>query len=84
MHVIWIQGWPCEAKGRGRWIGYFKDEEGWVKNKKTVFIFDEVQLTYEDRDLWHNFFKSIDSYDDRRAIAFASYGPMAAQPRTSP
>jgi hypothetical protein len=39
-----------------------------------VFIFDEVQLSYRDGDLWNNFFKSMHSFTECRAIAFASYG----------
>ena len=41
---------------------------------KTVFIFDEAQITYGDSDLWNNFFKSIHDYPLCRAIIFASYG----------
>jgi hypothetical protein len=47
---------------------------GWVQLEQTVFIFDEARLSKWDRDLWHNFFKSMHSFPKRRAIAFTSYG----------
>jgi hypothetical protein len=78
--VIWIQGWSRnEVKSKGRWERYFETEMGWVKHEKTVFVFDEAQMSYEDGDLWNNFFKSIHSYRNCRAIAFASYGSASSR-----
>jgi hypothetical protein len=78
-HVIWIQGWSRdEVKAKGRWQRYFETEMGWVEHENTVFVFDEAQMSYEDGDLWNNFFKSIHSYNCR-AIAFASYGSASSR-----
>jgi len=52
----------------------FLGEKGWKQGKKTFFIFDEVQMSYNDIDLWVAFFKELPSFNDRFAIAFASYG----------
>ena len=44
-----------------------------------VFVFDEAQMSYEDGDLWNNFFKSIHSYHNCHAIIFASYGNASSR-----
>jgi hypothetical protein len=49
-------------------------ENGWEEGVKTVFIFDEAQLSYWDERLWRDFFRDIDHYVDIQAIAFARYG----------
>jgi hypothetical protein len=54
------------------WGSYFR-RKGWKKWDKTVFIFDEAQLTYWDFNLWNSFFKSIHDFECY-AIVFASYG----------
>jgi len=71
-HIVLIYGWPLKMKTRG-WRVYLQ-EEGWVPGKKTVFIFDEAQLTYGDFYLWGEFFKNLGGHNDLFAIAFASYG----------
>jgi len=40
----------------------------------TLLIFDDAQASYKDMDLWGHFFKSIHEWNNRRAIAFSSYG----------
>jgi hypothetical protein len=45
-----------------------------VEGDKTVFIFDEAQLTYWDVDLWRDFFKNLQGSGDTQAIIFTSYG----------
>ena len=71
--VLRIYSWPPIA-GRGSYASILK-EKGWVEHKKTVFIFDEGQLTYDDYGLWNDFFKSIhEGKGFCRAIVFASYG----------
>ena len=63
-------------------MGCYRDylkEKGWVEGKKTVFIFDEAQLSYCDVPLWVTFFKSMHDYRDRRAITFASYGSPSSR-----
>jgi hypothetical protein len=71
--VLRIFSWPPMA-GRGDYISILK-EKGWAEHQKTVFIFDEGQLTYDDEGLWNDFFKSIHESEGLRcAIVFASYG----------
>jgi hypothetical protein len=87
-HIITVYGWPFkEVRENGGWQRYLQHEKGWVQGEKTVFIFDEAQLSYEDIDLWGEFFKNIESYDDLFAIAFASYGSPTSSlssPNSSP
>ena len=75
--MIWVQGWPPERLGL-RWYEHLKTM-GWIPLQQTVFIFDEAQLSKWDGDLWHNFFKSISSFPERRAIAFTTYGSPYSQ-----
>ena len=78
VHIILIHGWPREIEKKRGWQVYLQ-EEGWVPGKKTVFIFDEAQMSYRDFDLWGEFFKNL-VYSDLFAIAFASYGsPISHQ-----
>ena len=71
--VLQIYLWPPIAD-RGNYDAVLK-QKGWVEHQKTVFIFDEGQLTYDDEGLWNDFFKSIhESKGFCRAIVFASYG----------
>jgi len=75
VHIIYISGWDLPTvQTAGGWRAYLEQVEGWVQGEKTVFIFDDAQMTYQDSGLWSIFFKNISSYDDRFAIAFASYG----------
>jgi len=79
-NVIWIQGWSCDkVEAKGGWGQYFETEKGWDKAAETVFVFDEAQTSYDDANLWNNFFKSIHNYDNCRAIVFASYGSASAR-----
>jgi hypothetical protein len=79
MHVIWIQGWPHdEIQAEGCWECYFQNKKGWVKTEKTVFIFDEAQLSYWDGDLSLNPSTSI------KAVAPLHLRVIAVQPRASP
>lgn len=80
--VIWMQGWPHDdIKAKGHWSYNFEIEKGWVENEQTVFVFDGVQLSCVDGDLWNNFFKSksLHLYSNCRAIAFISYGSPATR-----
>ena len=45
-----------------------------MEGNKTVFIFDEAQLTYWDGELWRDFFKNLNGSADTQAVAFTSYG----------
>jgi hypothetical protein len=75
VHIILISGWPLEeVKEIGGWRAYLRHEFGWVQGQKTVLIFDEAQLSYEDPSLWNELFKNIHFYANVFAIAFASYG----------
>ena len=58
----------------GGWLAYLQYEKGWVQGKKTIFVFDEAQLSYEDFSLWGEFFKELPNYEELFAIAFANYG----------
>ena len=74
VHIVWIYGWPLrEVKESGNYRSYL-EQQGWVERQKTVFIFDKAQLSYEDAQLWGEFFKSMHDHEERRAIVFASYG----------
>jgi hypothetical protein len=74
VNVIWVNGWPQEeVAGMGGWRHYL-EHKGWIEGQRTVFIFDEAQLSYNDWGLWNGFLKSMDDFNDRRAIAFVSYG----------
>jgi hypothetical protein len=72
--IIPVHRWPPESvRGIGGWQAYLL-ARGWQQNKKRNFIFDEAQMSYEDVDLWGDFFKNIGIYEGPFAIAFASYG----------
>ena len=52
VHIILVFGWPPEeVKEIGGWQTYPRHVKGWVQCKKTMFIFDDAQLSYEDLDL---------------------------------
>ena len=73
--VIWVSGWPVEeVKKFGGAYGYLSRRKRWASDKKTLFIFDDAQMSYKDIQLWNDFFKTMHGYDKRRAIAFTSYG----------
>jgi hypothetical protein len=75
VHIILVFGWPLEeVKKIGGRQAYLQNVKGWVHGEKTIFILDEVQLSYEDSDLWGEFFEHIEAYDNLFSIAFASYG----------
>ena len=75
VHVIPIYRWPLkEVRENGGWEDYLRHTKRWELGRKTVFIFDEAQLSYEDSYLWFQFFKNIRIYNGALAIAFASYG----------
>ncbi|KAN0124749.1 hypothetical protein V8E52_001301 [Russula decolorans] len=70
VHVIPVYGWPL---GEVNWQAHLL-KHGWRQDKKTIFIFDEAQLSFEDFILWGEFFKELHNFDTPFAIAFASYG----------
>ena len=73
-NVLRIFSWP-PVEGRSYSYDVVLKQKGWVEHEKTVFIFDEGQLTYTDEGLWNDFFKSVhESRGLRRVIVFASYG----------
>ena len=75
VHVIHIGGWnPSVVRTAGGWRAYLVRVQGWVPGEKTVLIFDRARETYQDFDLWSEFFKNLPAYDDQFVIAFASYG----------
>jgi hypothetical protein len=76
VRVLWIDGWESDVvRDCGGWSSYLRTEKLWNRSEKTVFIFDDAQVTYNDVGLWNNLFKGIkDYFPYRRAIAFASYG----------
>ena len=79
VRVIWLDGWPLQkVEDIGGYSAYLKGK-GWVQGEKTVFIFDEAQLSYRDMALWVSFFKSMHFNRDRRAIVFASYGSPSSR-----
>jgi hypothetical protein len=74
-NVIFIANWDLKAvDAAGNWQSHLVDKYGWVTGERTFFIFDDAQTTYGDIDLWNQLFKSIHDFDNRFAIAFASYG----------
>jgi hypothetical protein len=74
VNVIWVNGWPMEEiRDTGGWRRHL-ERKGWIEREKTVFIFDEAQLSYADWDFWNGFLKSMSDFDDRRAIIFVSFG----------
>lgn len=74
-NVITISTWSYNAADMrsDHWKRYLKDQ-GWVERNKMVFIFDEAQVTYNDGNLWNDFFKSINQYPCCCVIVFTSYG----------
>ena len=77
MDVIWINGWPLEEVRIAGGAYLYLERKGWEPYKKTVFIFDDAHMSYMCRELWNDFFKTIHAYENRRAIAFTSFGsPM--------
>ena len=74
MHIISVFRWPLEyVREIGGWRAYLR-ALGWRPGEKTISIFDDAHPSYEDVDLWGQFFKDLRNYDDRFAIAFAKYG----------
>ena len=75
MAIIYVDGWPEEDVKRGGGAYKYLLEQGWKAGAKTVFIFDEAQLSYWDGQLWNSFFKDLSRHTpDRWTIIFASYG----------
>jgi hypothetical protein len=74
--VILISTWTYDADDLryDRWGRHLKEIQSWVQENRTVFIFDEAQVTYDDSNLWNDFFKNITQYSHCRAIVFTSYG----------
>jgi hypothetical protein len=70
---MWIQGWPQKVVETRNFRTYL-EQQGWVINEETAFIFDEAQATYSDSRLWHQFFKSMHTFKRCRAIIFCRYG----------
>jgi hypothetical protein len=69
-----VIGWPLEEVAKmGGWRRYL-EKKGWIERERTVFIFDDAQLSYDDWDFWIGFLKSMHDFNDRRAIAFVSFG----------
>jgi hypothetical protein len=81
MNVIWIDEWLVnEVKLEGGFVAYLEEVKGWKIRAKTVFIFDNAQVTYWDEQLWRDFFRVLgNDYSHLRAIAFASYGTPACR-----
>ena len=72
-----ITTWSFDSSDiRGdRWQRSFqRQDQGLDYRNETVFIFDEAQTTYNDTNLWNDFFKSINYYPQFRVILFSSYG----------
>lgn len=42
----------------GGWSSFLKAELDWEPKEKTVFIFDEAQMSYKDGGLWNEFSKT--------------------------
>ena len=63
----------------GGWHAYLMSLgwPGW--DHKTVFIFDEAQVSYDDGALWGEFLKNIHDYPGIFAITFARYGSPTSQ-----
>jgi hypothetical protein len=77
--VISVYGWPQEKVDKfGGW-SQFLQKEGWKPGKETIFIFDEAQESYEDTELWSQFFKDFRGFGVLFAIAFASYGSPTSE-----
>ena len=75
-NVITLARWsPNETDMRSdRWERLLCGQ-GWKKNTNTVLLFDEGQVTYNDGNLWNDFFKCLnDDYPLCRVILFTSYG----------
>ena len=72
-NVIFLAWWPLDIVKN---VGFtsFLESRGWVQGDKTVFIFDNAEVTYADPELWIDLFRSIHDYPTRRAIIFTSYG----------
>jgi hypothetical protein len=71
--IIFITVWYPEAVN-GDWQRYLRVKYGWVPGQRTIFIFDDAQTSYQDTDLWLQFFKELPRHNTDFAIAFASYG----------
>jgi len=77
--IIYIHHWPIkDVKEAGGYFGYLQ-KQGWAPDRDTLFVFDDAQVSYHDADLWGCFFKSIHQYNNRRAIAFTSYGSPSSR-----
>ncbi len=74
--IFWINGWPRhDIQKSGGHREYIKRVQRWKEGAKTVFIYDEAQLSYWDIELWRDFFRDISRRTpDRWTIVFASYG----------
>jgi hypothetical protein len=69
-HFLILCGWPLEqVRGIGGWRAYLH-ANGRVEGEKTIFIFDEARLSYEDVRLWGRVFQIlIDSPWPLRSMA---------------
>jgi hypothetical protein len=74
VHVIWISEWSLNGKCDW-WLAVFPQKQwGLGRRQQNSFIYDEGQMSYEDSELWNDFFKSLPNFLECCAIVFASYG----------
>ncbi|TFK67114.1 hypothetical protein BDN72DRAFT_843491 [Pluteus cervinus] len=72
--VLSMVGWRKDEKNRlGAWKFLNRRRRRGVP---TIYIFDSAQMTYDDTNVWLNFFKTIyeQRSKDEYVIAFCSYG----------
>jgi hypothetical protein len=73
--IIIVRSWDQDKfESYGGWDQFFQRKMGWVRGKKTVFIFDDAQVSYGDSELWLEFFKNHKVFNVPYVIGFARYG----------
>ena len=75
--LIWNNGWNDSIAISNTWKEHLKKNKHWNDDIASVFIFDEVQMTYGDMGLWNTLFKPISDNPStlhHHIIIFMSYG----------
>lgn len=73
--LIWIDDWPDAVVDSDTWNQHLKKSKHWDDKTAMVFIFDEAQLAYADKDLWDTIFKITSDYCHPHPSHYPFYEP---------
>ncbi|KAG8767028.1 hypothetical protein FRC15_005954 [Serendipita sp. 397] len=74
LEALYIASWP---KYDTDWFDQLS-AKGW-KEEGDILVIDEAQMTYWDKTLWNELFKSIQTGHPHRVILFSSYGSATGE-----